>query len=112
MARLTSDLKEKNYRDIHLAVVVEHVRSAIQFRTIKTFHVNTYIPNVYEDQLELNLLIVAAGRRAPEPQSPSRHDPLHPQPRELTLTKVLTAGGADLDSPARSGVPTPVEPLQ
>src|SRR5207245_7512540 len=61
IARLTEVLKDKNYRDIALDFVVEHVREAIKGRTIKAFHVNKQIPNGYEDQGAFNLLIVTAG---------------------------------------------------
>ena len=61
IARLKEVLKDKNYRDIPLDVVVEHVREAIKGRTIKAFHVNQHIPNGYEDQGAFNLLIVTAG---------------------------------------------------
>ncbi len=61
IARLTEVLKDKNYRDIALDFVVEHVREAIKGRTIKAFHVNKHIPQGYEDQGAFNLLIVTAG---------------------------------------------------
>ena len=61
IARLTEVLKHKNYRDIPLDFVVEHVREAIKGRTIKAFHVNWHIPQGYEDQGAFNLLIVTAG---------------------------------------------------
>ncbi len=61
IVRLTAVLKDKNYRDIPLDFVVEHVREAIKGRTIKAFHVNKHIPQGYEDQGAFNLLIVTAG---------------------------------------------------
>jgi hypothetical protein len=51
----------KNYKDIPLDFVVEHVRDTIQKRAIKAFHVNKHIPQGYEDQGAFNLLIVTAG---------------------------------------------------
>ena len=50
----------KNYKDIPLDFVVEHVRDTIQKRAIKAFHVNKHIPQGYEDQGAFNLLIVTA----------------------------------------------------
>ena len=61
IARLKEVLTDKNYRDIPLDFVVEHVREAVKGRTIKAFHVNEHIPNGYEDQGAFNLLIVTAG---------------------------------------------------
>ena len=61
ISRLTAVLKDKNYGDIPLDVVVEHVREALKGRTIKAFHVNKHIPQGYEDQGAFNLLIVTAG---------------------------------------------------
>ncbi len=61
IARLKEILTDKNYKDIPLDFVVEHVREAIKGRAIKTFHVNKHIPNGYEDQGAFNLLIVTAG---------------------------------------------------
>ncbi len=59
IARLTDVLK--NYKDISLDFVVEHVRDTIKKRTVKAFHVNKHIPQGYEDQGAFNLLIVTAG---------------------------------------------------
>jgi len=61
IARLKEVLTDKNYRDIPLDFVVEHVREAIKGRAIKAFHVNKHIPSGYEDQGAFNLLIVTAG---------------------------------------------------
>jgi hypothetical protein len=61
IARLKEILTDKNYRDIPLDFVVEHVREAIKGRAIKAFHVNKHIPSGYEDQGAFNLLIVTAG---------------------------------------------------
>ena len=60
---LVSRVKDvlKNYKDIPLDFVVEHVRDAVKQRTIKAFHVNKHIPQGYEDQGAFNLLIVTAG---------------------------------------------------
>jgi len=62
--QLIERLKEvlKLYKDISLDFVVEQVRSVIKKRTMKAFHVNTHIPNGYEDQGAFNLLIVTAGQ--------------------------------------------------
>ena len=51
----------KNYKDISMDFVVEQVRDALKKRQMKAFHVNTHIPNGYEDQGAFNLLIVTAG---------------------------------------------------
>lgn len=51
----------KNYKDIPLDFVVEHVRDTVKKRTVKAFHVNKHIPQGYEDQGAFNLLIVTAG---------------------------------------------------
>ena len=51
----------KNYKDIQLDFVVEHVRDIIKKRTVKAYHVNKHIPQGYEDQGAFNLLIVTAG---------------------------------------------------
>jgi hypothetical protein len=61
--QLIARLKEvlKGYRDISLDFAVEHFREAIKKRTIKAFHVNTHIPQGYEDQGAFNLIIVTAG---------------------------------------------------
>ena len=61
IARLKEILTDKNYRDIPLDFVVDHVREAIKGRAIKAFHVNQHIPNGYEEQGAFNLLIVTAG---------------------------------------------------
>ena len=61
IVRLKEVLTDKNYRDIPLDFVVDHVREAIKGRAIKAFHVNKHIPNGYEDQGAFNLLIVTAG---------------------------------------------------
>lgn len=60
---LVTRLKEvlKDYKDISLDFVVEHVRDTIKKRTVKAFHVNKHIPQGYEDQGAFNLLIVTAG---------------------------------------------------
>ncbi len=59
IARLKDVLK--NYKDISLDFVVEHVRDILKQRTVKAFHVNKHIPQGYEDQGAFNLLIVTAG---------------------------------------------------
>ncbi len=59
IARLKDVLK--NYKDISLDFVVEHVRDTIKKRTVKTFHANKHIPQGYEDQGAFNVLIVTAG---------------------------------------------------
>src|SRR6266498_3574189 len=60
IARLKDVLK--NYKDISLDYVVEHIRETVgKTRTIKAFHVNSHIPHGYEDQGAFNLLIVTAG---------------------------------------------------
>ena len=59
IARLKDVLK--NYKDISLDFVIEHVRDTIKKRTVKAFHVNKHIPQGYEDQGAFNLLIVTAG---------------------------------------------------
>ncbi len=59
IARLKDVLK--NYKDISLDFVVEHVRDTIKKRTVKAYHVNKHIPQGYEDQGAFNLLIVTAG---------------------------------------------------
>jgi hypothetical protein len=51
----------KDYKDIPLDFVVEHVRDTTRKRTIKAFHVNKHIPQGYEDQGAFNLLLVTAG---------------------------------------------------
>jgi hypothetical protein len=61
IAKLKEVLADKNYRDINLDFVVEHVREATKGRAIKAFHVNKHIPKGYEDQGAFNLLIVTAG---------------------------------------------------
>ncbi len=61
IARVKEVLTDKNYRDIPLDFVVEHVREALKGRTIKAFYVNKHIPNGYEDQGAFNLLIVSTG---------------------------------------------------
>lgn len=60
---LVTRLKDvlKNYKDIPLDFVVEHVRDILKQRTVKAFHVNKHIPQGYEDQGAFNLLIVTAG---------------------------------------------------
>jgi hypothetical protein len=60
---LVTRLKDvlKNYKDIQLDFVVEHVRDTIKKRTVKAYHVNKHIPQGYEDQGAFNLLIVTAG---------------------------------------------------
>ncbi len=60
---LVARLKEvlKDYKDISLDFVIEHVRDTIKKRTVKAFHVNKHIPQGYEDQGAFNLLIVTAG---------------------------------------------------
>lgn len=61
--QLIARVKEvlKDYNDIPLDFVVEHVRDTIKNRTMKAFHVNKHIPQGYEDQGAFNLLIVTAG---------------------------------------------------
>ena len=59
VARLKDVLK--NYKDISLDFVVEHVRDTIKKRTVKAYHVNKHIPQGYEDQGAFNVLIVTAG---------------------------------------------------
>jgi len=59
IARLKDVLK--NYKDISLDFVVEHVRDTIKKRTVKAYHVNKHIPQGYEDQGAFNVLIVTAG---------------------------------------------------
>ena len=59
VARLKDVLK--NYKDIQLDFVVEHVRGTIKKRTVKAYHVNKHIPQGYEDQGAFNVLIVTAG---------------------------------------------------
>lgn len=60
---LVARLKEvlKDYKDLSLDFVIEHVRDTIKKRTVKAFHVNKHIPQGYEDQGAFNLLIVTAG---------------------------------------------------
>ena len=60
---LVARLKEvlKDYKDISLDFVIEHVRDTIKKRTVKAFHVNKHIPQGYEDQGAFNFLIVTAG---------------------------------------------------
>jgi hypothetical protein len=60
---LVTRLKDvlKNYKDISLDFVVEHVRDTLKKRTVKAYHVNKHIPQGYEDQGAFNLLIVTAG---------------------------------------------------
>lgn len=60
---LVARVKEvlKDYKDISLDFVIEHVRDTIKKRTVKAFHVNKHIPQGYEDQGAFNLLIVTAG---------------------------------------------------
>lgn len=60
---LVTRLKDvlKNYKDISLDFVVEHVRDTIKKRTVKAYHVNKHIPQGYEDQGAFNVLIVTAG---------------------------------------------------
>lgn len=62
--RLIARLKDvlKNYKDISLDYVVEHIRDSVtKTRGMKAFHVNSHIPQGYEDQGAFNVLIVTAG---------------------------------------------------